>query len=67
HILHDSFEVARRARRSYEVGQSDITSTLQTQQNNVLIRSLYLQAIQLYQDAFTELEMACGIPLLEKD
>ncbi len=67
HILHDSFEVARLARRSYEVGQSDITSTLQTQQNNVLIRSLYLQAIQLYQDAFTELEMACGIPLLESD
>lgn len=67
HILHDSFEVARLARRSYEVGQSDITSTLQTQQNNVLIRSLYLQAIQLYQDAFTELEMACGIPLLETD
>lgn len=67
HILHDSFEVARLARRSYEVGQSDITSTLQTQQNNVLIRSLYLQAIQMYQDAFTELEMACGIPLLESD
>lgn len=67
HVLADSYEVARLARRSYEVGQSDITSTLQAQQNNVQIRSLYLQAISLYQKAFTELEMACGTPLLEED
>lgn len=67
HVLADSYEVARLARRSYEVGQSDITSTLQAQQNNVQIRSLYLEAISLYQKAFTELEMACGTPLLEED
>ena len=67
HVLADSYEVARLARRSYEVGQSDITSTLQAQQNNVQIRSLYLEAITLYQKAFTELEMACGTPLLEED
>lgn len=67
HVLADSFEVARLARRSYEVGQSDITSTLQAQQNNVQIRVLYLEAITLYQKAFTELEMACGTPLLEED
>ncbi|MEZ4487614.1 MAG: TolC family protein [Cyanobacteriota/Melainabacteria group bacterium] len=67
HVLADSYEVARLARRSYEVGQADITSTLQAQQNNVQIRSLYLEAITLYQKAFTELEMACGTPLLEED
>lgn len=67
HVLADSYEVARLARRSYEVGQSDITSTLQAQQNNVQIRSLYLEAITLYQKAFTELEMACGAPLLEEE
>ena len=67
HVLADSYEVARLARRSYEVGQSDITSTLQAQQNNVQIRSLYLEAISLYQKAFTELEMACGTPLLEEE
>ncbi len=67
HVLADSFEVARLARRSYEVGQSDITSTLQAQQNNVQIRVLYLEAITLYQKAFTELEMACGTPLLEEE
>lgn len=67
HVLADSYEVARLARRSYEVGQSDITSTIQAQQNNVQIRTQYLEAIQLYQQAFTELERACGIPLLEAD
>ena len=67
HVLADSYEVARLARRSYEVGQADITSTIQAQQYNVEIRSLYLQAISLYQQAFTELEMACGMPLLEEE
>ncbi len=66
HVLADSFEVARLAQRSYEVGQSDITSTIQAQQNNVQIRREYLEAIQLYQQAFTQLEQACGTPLLEE-
>ena len=63
HILNDSSEVARLARRSYEVGQADITATLQVQQANVQIRLQYLDAVRLYQDAFTELEQACGRPL----
>jgi cobalt-zinc-cadmium efflux system outer membrane protein len=63
HILQDSMEVARLARRSYEVGQSDITATLQVQQANVTIRGQYLDAVRLYQEAFTELEQACGRPL----
>lgn len=67
HVLADSYEVARLARRSYEVGQSDITSTIQAQQQNVQIRTQYLEAIQLYQQAFTELERACGTPLMEAD
>ncbi|MBX9666017.1 MAG: TolC family protein [Candidatus Obscuribacterales bacterium] len=67
HVLADSYEVARLARRSYEVGQSDITSTIQAQQNNVQIRTQYLEAIQLYQQSFTELERSCGMPLLYAD
>ncbi len=63
HVLTDSYEVARLARRSYEVGQSDITSTLQAQQNNVQIRSQYLDAVTSYAGAFTDLEQACGLPL----
>ncbi len=37
HVLDDSYQVARLARRSYEVVESDITSTLQAQQANVQI------------------------------
>lgn len=65
HVLADSYEVARLARRSYEVGQSDITSTIQAQQQNVQIRTQYLNAITMYQQAFTQLEQACGTPLLQ--
>jgi outer membrane protein, heavy metal efflux system len=63
HVLDDSAEVARLARRSYEVGQSDITSTIQAQQANILIRSQYLDAISSYQQAYTDLEQSIGIPL----
>jgi outer membrane protein TolC len=63
HILADSLRVARLARRSYEVGQSDITSTLQAQQANVQIRSQYLDAVMSYASAFAELEMSSGLPL----
>jgi len=63
HILADSYETARLARRSYEVGQSDITATLAAQQANVQIRSQYLDAVTTYQQSFTDLEQACGTPL----
>ncbi|MDP3507590.1 MAG: TolC family protein [Candidatus Melainabacteria bacterium] len=63
HILSDSYEVARLARRSYEVGQSDITATLLVQQANVAVRSQYLDAVRAYQEAYTDLEQSCGRPL----
>jgi cobalt-zinc-cadmium efflux system outer membrane protein len=63
HILSDSYQVARLARRSYEVGQSDITATLAAQQANVQTRSAYLDALSTYQQSFVALEQACGIPL----
>jgi len=62
-LLADSEEVARLARRSYEVGQSDITSTLQAQQANIAVRSAYLDAVNAYASAFTDLEFAVGKPL----
>jgi cobalt-zinc-cadmium efflux system outer membrane protein len=64
HILADSEHVARLARRSYEVGRSDITSTLAAQQANVQVRQAYLDAVNSYQQAFTELEQAIGVPLI---
>ncbi len=63
HVLSDSYAVARLARRSYEVGQSDITSTLQAQQANVQIRTQYLDAVMSYALAFTDLEQSSGLPL----
>ena len=63
HVLDDSNEVARLARRSYEVGQSDITSTLAAQQANIQVRSQYLDAVQAYQLAYADLEQALGKPL----
>lgn len=63
HVLADSAEVARLARRSYEVGQSDITSTLLAQQANVQIRSQFLDAVLSYQQALTDLEQSVGEPL----
>lgn len=62
-LLNDSNEVARLSRRSYEVGQSDITSTLLTQQANIQIRNQYLDAVNSYQQAFTDLEQAIGTVL----
>lgn len=65
HVLADSQEVARLARRSYEVGQSDITATLAAQQANVQIRGQYLDAVRAYQEAFTDLERSIGRALIE--
>ena len=62
-LLSDSNEVARLARRSYESGQSDITATLQALQANVQVRNAYLDAVNSYGSAFTDLEFAVGKPL----
>jgi cobalt-zinc-cadmium efflux system outer membrane protein len=64
HVLAESERVAQLARRSYEVGQSDITSTLAAQQANVQVKQNYLDAVNSYQQAFTELEQAVGLPLI---
>lgn len=62
-ILLSSENVARLARRGYEVGQSDISSTLAAQQANVQIKATYLEAVRNYQQALTDLEQAIGHPL----
>lgn len=63
HVLADSSEVARLARRSYEVGQSDINATLLAQQANFQVRSDYLNAVSNYQSAMTDLEQSLGEPI----
>lgn len=63
HVLADSAEVARLARRSYEVGQSDISDTLIAQQQNIQVRKDYLDAVSNYQQAYTDLEQSIGEPI----
>jgi cobalt-zinc-cadmium efflux system outer membrane protein len=63
HILADADEVARLARRSYEVGAADITSTLQAQQQNVQTKQAYLDAVTNYTQAYTDLEQSTGEPM----
>lgn len=62
-ILFTSEKVARMARRGYEVGQNDITSTLAAQQVNVQTKASYLDAVRSYQQSLTDLEQAIGHPL----
>lgn len=59
-LLGDSEQVARLARRSYEVGQSDITAAIAAQQANIQVKTQYLEAVRSYQQAFTDLEQAVG-------
>lgn len=63
HLLFESEQVARLARRSYESGQSTITATLVAQQANVQTRNAYLDGVHTYASAFTDLELAVGKPL----
>jgi cobalt-zinc-cadmium efflux system outer membrane protein len=62
-ILAASDKVASMARRGYEVGQNDITSTLAAQQANVQTKIAYLDSVRSYQQALTDLEQAVGHPL----
>ena len=62
-IIPASEKVAKMARRGYEVGQNDITSTLAAQQANVQTKASYLEAVRNYQQALTDLELAIGHPL----
>jgi outer membrane protein TolC len=62
-ILSKSGRVAGMARRGYEVGQNDITSTLAAQQTNVQTKAAYLEAVRSYQQSLTDLEQAIGHPL----
>lgn len=62
-ILVASQTVAKMARRGYEVGQNDITSTIAAQQANIQTKMAYLEAVRAYQQSLTDLEQAIGRPL----
>lgn len=61
--LSRSAEIARLIQKSYQVGETDITSALQAQQANVQVRNEYLDAIKAYELAYTDLEQSIGTTL----
>lgn len=62
-LLTRTVEIARLARLSYEVGQTDINATVLAQQATIQIKTEYLAAVSEYQQAFTDLERSIGTVL----
>jgi cobalt-zinc-cadmium efflux system outer membrane protein len=55
--------VARLARRSYEVGKTDLSSAILAKQQYQQTLSSYFDAVVAYQNAWADLEKAVGVPL----
>ena len=56
-------QVARLARRSYEVGKADLASAILAKQQYQQTLSSYFDTVVAYQNAWADLEKAVGIPL----
>ena len=56
-------QVAVKARRAYEVGQTDITAAMSAQQSYIQTKLSYLDTVKSYQQALTDLEQSIGRPL----
>jgi outer membrane protein, heavy metal efflux system len=62
-LLPTASQVARIARRGYEVGATDLASAIVAQQQYQQILSNYFDAVVAYQTAWADLEKAVGLPL----
>jgi len=58
-----SSTISTAADLSYRIGQTDINSALVAQQENILVRTQYLDSLLAYELAMNDLEQAVGIPL----
>ena len=56
-------QVAKLARRGYEVGASDLTAAIVAQQQYQQTLSGYFDAVVAYQNAWADLEKVVGVPL----
>ncbi len=56
-------EVATMARRSYQVGKTDLASAILAKQQYQQILSSYFDAVVAYQNAWADLEKTVGVPL----
>ena len=63
-LLPTATQVAKLARRGYEVGSKDLTSAIVAQQQYQQVLSNYFDAVVAYQNAWADLEKAVGLPLL---
>jgi cobalt-zinc-cadmium resistance protein CzcA len=55
--------ISNAADLSYRMGQTDINSALVAQQENILVRTQYLDSVLAYELAMNDLEQAIGIPI----
>lgn len=62
-LLPLSSRVAKLARRGYEVGATDLATAIVAQQQYQQTLSNYFDAVVAYQNAWTNLEKAVGVPL----
>lgn len=62
-LIPESAEVARLARRSYEVGKSDLASAILAKQQYQQTLQSYFDAVVAYQGAWADLERAVGVSL----
>jgi cobalt-zinc-cadmium efflux system outer membrane protein len=62
-LLPDAETVALLARRSYEMGKTDLATAVLAQQQYQQLRSQYFDSVVAYQTAWADLEKAIGVPL----
>ncbi len=62
-LLPTAAQVAKLARRSYEVGKTDLAAAIFAQQQYQQILSNYFDAVVSYQNSWADLEKAVGLPL----
>lgn len=62
-LLPAATQVARLARRRYQIGKGDLASAILARQQYQQILSSYFDAVVAYQGAWADLEQAMGVPL----
>jgi len=62
-LLPAAANVARLARRGYELGKTDLATAILAQQQYQQLRSSYFDSVVAYQNAWADLEKAVGVPL----
>jgi len=62
-LIPQAAEVARLARRRYEVGKTDLATAILAKQQYQQTLSSYFDSVVAYQNAWADLEKAVGVPL----